>query len=277
MLEKIKEIAQFDIVNYGSIKISVTTVISIIVIFILFKLFLRLIKRIFRRYLIRIKQDIGRLDALYQIIKYFTWFFYLVICMDMIGLELTWLVTSSAALLVGVGLGLQNVFNDFISGFIILIEGTVNKGDILTVGDTIGVVKSINVRTLEVMTRNNKAIIIPNHRLIEDDIINWSHLNMNPRFNVKVGVAYGSDTKKVKELLLAVAEKHERVDKSPKPFVRFNDFGDSSLNFELFFWCKEIIAIDDILSDLRFNIDEEFRKNGITIPFPQRDVHLFNH
>ena len=150
-----------------------------------------------------------------------------------------------------------------------------DKGDIITIGeDMIGEVVKINIRTSHIVTRNNITVIVPNHKLVDENIINWSHSAANPRFMLSVGVAYGSPTRDVKKILLAVASKNKSIDVEPKPFVRFKDFGESSLDFELYFWSEEVFAIDDVKSDLRFEIDDEFRSAGITIPFPQRDVHM---
>jgi small-conductance mechanosensitive channel len=240
------------------------------------KLLLVFFKKGLNRYKVRRSVEQGRIDAFYQIIKYIVWIVFFLISPQIMGLQLTWLMAGGAALMVGIGLGLQNVFNDLVSGIIILFEGSVDKGDIITVGeDMIGEVKKINIRTSHIQTRNNLTVIVPNHKLVDENIINWSHSNENPRFILKVGVAYGSPTRVVKDLLLKVVNENKIVDQEPKPFVRFKDFGESSLDFELYFWCDNLLGIEDTLSDIRFCIDDEFRNANITIPFPQRDVHLF--
>jgi small-conductance mechanosensitive channel len=252
--------------------------VFIILFYVLIRLVLGAIRKGLRKYSQTHEIDKGRVDAIFQIIRYVVWIVYSLISVQLIGLELTWLMASGAALMVGIGLGLQNVFNDVVSGIIILFEGSVEKGDIITVGeDMIGEVIRINIRTSLILTRNNISVIVPNHKLVEDNIINWSHNAKVPRFMVKVGVAYGSNTKLVKQVLLDVAREIPQIQKDPAPFVRFKDFAESSLDFELFFWSKEIFVIEDVISDLRFRIDEEFRMNGITIPFPQRDVHLIQN
>ncbi len=216
----------------------------------------------------------GRIIGFYQIIKYVAWVAYFLACIRIVGLDVTWLIASSAALMVGIGLGLQSVFNNFISGVILLFEGTVDPGDIITVGDMIGVVKKVGLRTSQIKTRNNITILVPNSKLTDDNVTNWSHMKDPPRFHVSVGVAYGSDTKLVKEILLEVVNSHPKVSRKYKPFVRFTKFGDSSLDFEVYFWSDEVFLIEDVLSDIRFEIDEAFRSNEVTIPFPQRDLHI---
>ena len=132
------------------------------------------------------------------------------------------------------------------------------------------------MRTSKIQTRDDFIIIVPNHKLISDNIINWSHLRTKTRFNIKVGVAYGSDTNLVKTILLKCAENRPEIASTPEAFVRFTDFGDSSLDFQLFFWTSETFSVEHIKSNLRFIIDQEFKTHGIRIPFPQRDVHFFN-
>jgi small-conductance mechanosensitive channel len=139
---------------------------------------------------------------------------------------------------------------------------------------TVGTVRRIGVRTSLVETRDNMTIIVPNSKLIGDVVTNWSHDEDKARFKIVVGVAYGSDTALVKKLLLQVAQEHPKALKRPAPIVRFVNFGDSSLDFELHFWTKEFIRIEDIKSDMRFETDRLFRENDISIPFPQRDVWM---
>ena len=138
---------------------------------------------------------------------------------------------------------------------------------------------SVNLRTSKVLTRDGIMIIVPNHKFIVEKITNWSHNSESTRFKVEVGVAYGSDVDKVKNILLHCAQTHSQIiteqDQADHgPFVRFTDFGDSALKFELYFWTTNIFNVEYIKSDLRFAIDKQFRENGVTIPFPQRDVHV---
>jgi small-conductance mechanosensitive channel len=116
--------------------------------------------------------------------------------------------------------------------------------------------------------------VVPNSKFVNETIINWSQMDYNTRFSVKVGVAYGSDTKLVSDILYNCAIKNKNISASPKPFVRFNDFGDSSLDFQVFFWVKEPFLVENTKSEIRYAIDDAFRKNGVQIPFPQRDVHI---
>jgi small-conductance mechanosensitive channel len=198
--------------------------------------------------------------------------------LDTVGIKITFLLASSAALLVGLGLGLQQLFQDFVSGITLLIEGTVKVGDIVeTANGEVGQVDEINLRTSKLRTRDNIILIVPNSALIISPVINWSHIEQTTRFSVKVGVAYGSDVEKVTELLLMCTNEHKKIVKKPAPHVFFKDFGNSSLDFELLFYTNETFRVERIKSELRYAIDKAFRENNITIPFPQRDVHIISN
>jgi small-conductance mechanosensitive channel len=147
-------------------------------------------------------------------------------------------------------------------------------GDVVELEGDVGIVKEIGFRTTKIENRDNIILIIPNSKFIGENVINWSHIEQKTRFSVDVGVAYGSDVELVKKVLLECARDHQEVTEYPKPFVRFDDFGNSSLDFQLFFWTDNAFRVENIKSDLRFAIDKKFRENKITIPFPQRDVHI---
>ena len=170
-------------------------------------------------------------------------------------------------------MGLQQTFNDLFSGILLLFERTVEVGDVVEIDGDIGNVKQIGLRTSLIETRDNVTLIIPNSKLVMDGIINWTHYDSKVRFKIPVGVAYGTDTEKVRELLLQAAD-HPRILDRPASSVRFVNFGDSSLDFELLFYSTNFTGINDVKSDIRFEIDRLFRENAIEIPFPQRDVWI---
>ena len=148
-------------------------------------------------------------------------------------------------------------------------------GDVVEITNhQVGTVRKIGARTATIETRDDIIIFVPNSKLIGENVVNWSHVERKARFHVKVGVAYGSDTALVRELLIKVALAHERVIQTPQPIVRFLDFGNSSLDFEVLFWSRDLIRIEDVKSDIRFAIDQAFRENGVEIPFPQRDLWI---
>ena len=233
-----------------------------------------IINLVLYNYYKRQRINIGSQYAINQLLKYFIYIIALLIALESIGVKLTVLWGGAAALLVGVGLGLQQTFNDLISGIILLFERTVEVGDFVKMDGLIGTVKRIGLRTSLVETRENITVIVPNSKLIVDNVINWSHYDNKARFIVAVGVAYGSNTQLVKKILLDVVKQNGHVLKYPTPIVRFTDFGDSSLNFEVLFWSNDFNRIEDIKSDIRFEIDHEFRKANVEIPVPQRDIWI---
>lgn len=271
----IEEFLDFELINYSKFHLRVSGIIGALVILGMAKLLLFGIKKGLLRLSKGNRFEESRVLSLYQIVRYIVWFVATVTILGSVGLDLTWLMAGSAALLVGLGLGIQNIFMDFVSGIIILFDGSVERKDIIQVGDTVGEVLKVNLRYTEVKTRDSVYIIVPNHKLTTENVINWTHAKTNPRHRVDIGVAYGSDTQLVKELLLKTCEGKMKIDQDPKPFVRFENFGDSSLDFQLFFWSSEIMLIEDLMSELRFDIDAAFRANGVKIPFPQRDIHVY--
>lgn len=218
--------------------------------------------------------DKRRSKAIYQLFKYFFWSVGIVSCLEVIGIDVTIFIAGSAALLVGLGFGIQSIFNDIVSGIILLFEGTVSVEDVIEVDGLVGRVASIDLRTSKILTRDNIMIVVPNSKLISENVINWSHNREIARFDIKIGVAYGSDLALVKSILEQAASQHPEVSSTDDIDARFIDFGESSLDFELLFYSFEMFRIEKIKSDIRFEIDRAFREHGISIPFPQRDLHI---
>lgn len=199
----------------------------------------------------------------------------LMIALQTSGIEMGSLTVILGALGVGIGFGLQNIVNNFVSGLILLVERPVQVGDWIEVAGTGGQVQRIGARSTTIVTSDNITRIIPNADLVTQQIINWSHGDPKVRFRIPVGVAYGSDTRRVQEALLEVARDHPSVLRNPTPTVFFAGFGDSSLNMELAVWTIEMAKEPyRFRSELNFAIDAAFRRHGIQIPFPQRDVHF---
>ena len=185
------------------------------------------------------------------------------------------LAIIAGALSVGIGFGLQTIVGNFLSGLIILFERPVRVGDWVILGNGLeGHIKKVNMRSTEVMTLERSSVLIPNSNLLSDTITNWTLNDNIGRLDINVGVAYGSNTALVEEILLGVAAEHKKLRRYPVPRVLFQDFGDSSLDITLRFFLVNINDRHQVASDIRFAIDEAFRKNNITIPFPQRDVHV---
>ena len=259
--------------NYIPIKVS-SILVAILVILIAQVLAWVLTQLLMFNYYRKNEVNVGSRYAINQLLKYIIYIVAVFFAIESLGVKMTVIWGGMAALLVGVGLGLQQTFNDLLSGILLLFERSVEVGDVLKVGEMIGTVKRIGLRTSIIETRYNETIIVPNSKLVTNNVVNWSHEDEKVRFVVSVGVAYGSDTEKVKSILMQMAKDNIYVLGKPMPTVRFVAFGESSLDFELLFWSRNFIVIEDIKSDLRFAIDQAFRENDIVIPFPQRDVWM---
>jgi small-conductance mechanosensitive channel len=257
--------------------LKISNVLAAIVIFYIGRLIIWVITHlILYGYYKRKSIDIGGQYAINQLISYVGYFIIILAALGALGLNVNLFWGGAAALLVGVGLGLQQTFNDFFSGIVLFFERTVKVGDVVQMQGFVGTIRKIGLRASIVESRDSVSVIVPNSKLVNLNVVNWSHTNGIVRFSVKVGVAYGSNTKLVKKLLLEAANTHEDVLKYPAPFVRFEDFANSSLMFMLFYFSKKLIAEEDVKSDLRFHVDELFRANSIKIPFPQSEIYLHN-
>lgn len=254
-------------------RVTVGIVLLVIIVFIITSLVLRGIRMFLTRKLA--ESDKNKFISIFKFIKYITYLIVILITLSSAGIDITILLTASAALFVGLGLALQELFQDIIGGLFIIVDKTLLVGDIVEMDGKVGRVIDIKLRTTRVLTRDDKVMIIPNHKFISDIVLNYTQNHKSTREFVKVGVAYGSDTQKVKTILLECAMEQKGIVKKPEPFVLFEDFGDSSLVFALHFFVTDSFVDPKIKSMLRFKIDEKFRLNNITIPFPQRDVHMF--
>ncbi|MCF8245944.1 MAG: mechanosensitive ion channel [Saprospiraceae bacterium] len=261
-------------INIGKFQLTVAHFTFAILIFLLAKVLTWLIRHVLLERYFRTKRlDKGRQIAIKQFLSYIVWVLAVFGMLQLFGIS-SMLFASSAALLVGIGLGLQDSFRDLISGIIILMEGTVEVGDVLEVDGIVARVSNIGLRISKLETRDRVSILIPNSNLVINKVTNWTHDDQPTRFHVKVGVAYGSDLKLVTKLLIKSAESHKLVLKDPPAAVQFKNFGDSSLDFELLFYTQEFLRIEFLKSDIRYAIEENFRENNVQIPFPQRDIWL---
>ncbi len=281
--EKIKESSAWESVqnflnlhiNFSEkISVSILDLIIIITAIFITTLVLRIVLKLITKNLP--ENDKSKFNVVYG---YFRWLVYLVILLitlHSVGVNVTAVFAASAALLIGIGLALQTLFQDIISGVFILVDQTVHVGDIIEIEGKVGRVEEIKLRTTRAVTIDNKVLIIPNHLYLENSLYNWTQNGTTTRESVNVGVAYGSDVQLVKKLLLQAASTHPDVLSEPEPTVVFTDFGDSSLNFKIVFTINDSFKAQFPKSDVRFEIDKLFRENNITIPFPQRDVHIYN-
>lgn len=270
--EKLKLLLNEHIDFSQDISVSVKDVMIIITVIFITTLILRFFLRIITR---RLPEDD---KAKFKVVfGYFRWLIYLIIfliTLDAVGVNVTSVFAASAALLIGIGLALQTLFQDIISGVFILVDQTVHVGDIIEIDGKVGRVDEIKLRTTRAITLDNRVLVIPNHLYLTNSLFNWTQNNPNTREFVQVGVAYGSDVQLVKKLLIQAANKQSAVIEPEETSVLFSDFGDSSLTFKVIFTIEDSFNANGVKSDVRFEIEKLFREHNITIPFPQRDVHI---
>jgi small-conductance mechanosensitive channel len=216
----------------------------------------------------------GAQFAIAKIVRYAVITIGLIAGFDTMGVRFDALIAASAVVAVGIGFGLQNIAQNFISGLILLIERPVRHGDFVRVGETLGTVEDIGLRATHIVSRDQVTIIVPNSALVGAEVINHSRPTTNLRIRIAVGVGYGTDTDHVKSVLLDVAKNDARVLNEPPPEVRLEDFGESALNFALLCWIEHAREDLRIASSLRFAIESAFRREGIEIPCPRRDLRL---
>tara|TARA_R110001592_G_scaffold113838_1_gene313125 strand:+ start:2137 stop:3003 length:867 start_codon:yes stop_codon:yes gene_type:complete len=255
------------------ISISVKGLIFIIVALILSTFLLKLVRKVSTRNMP--KNDQLKFVGVFSYLKWFVYLVIFLVGMHTSGVNVTAVFAASAALLIGVGLALQTLFQDIISGIFILVDQSVHVGDIIELEGKVGRVLDIRLRTTRAVTVDNKVLVIPNHLYLTNILFNWTENGTETREFVDVGVAYGSDVELVKSILLNIAKAQSTVLKSPAPMVLFTDFADSSLNFRVAFTLIDSFDVRFTQSNIRFEIDKAFKQNNIVIPFPQRDVHVF--
>ncbi len=223
----------------------------------------------------RTSLDVGAREAIGTLLRYLILVLGTLVIVQSAGIDLTALSVLAGAIGVGIGFGLQNIANNFISGIIILLERPIRVGDRVEVGDIDGQVIEIGIRATTVITNDNIAIIVPNSHFISQPVVNWTRNDPKVRFRVPVGVAYGSDLQLVERVLIEVARAHPDVLEDPEPAVRLMRFGDNAVELELRVWSTELVhRRGKLISDLNFAIYEAFHQHGIEIPFPKRDLYL---
>ena len=273
MLNRVKNILEFSLYDNHDVHITVGTLLLLIAVLLLTHLVLRFIRIVASK---KLKEENRyRFKTVFTFIKYFIFSIALIATLDASGVKITALLAASTALFVGLGLGMQKLFQDIISGIFILIDNTVTVNDIIEIDKKVGKVTDVSLRTTKAITHDDKILIIPNHKFLNEIVHNWTQNHEVTREFVDVGVAYGTDIDLVKALLLGIAMQEEAILNTPKPDVFFEDFGDSSLKFRLHFYIEDSFSEPLIKSKLRYEIYNAFKEHHITIPFPQRDVHLF--
>lgn len=260
----------------GETKLTLGLFISLVVaIFLLFFIAELARKFLANKVLTRYKLEVGVRQSIATIFKYVLIILGLVTILQNSNVDLSALGILAGAIGVGIGFGLQNITNNFISGLIILFERPIKVGDRIEVDDVYGDVVKISARSTMVLTNDNISIIVPNSQFIDNAVINWSHNDRNIRFNIPVGVSYREDPAKIKRILLEVVKANEGVLKFPEPDVLFEQYNDSSIDFNLRVWTSQYINKPKVLkSQLYYEIFKRFGEEKVEIPFPQRDLHI---
>lgn len=275
-LTKLGEIFTTNLFNLGDSSITLGTILYFIIGFVVLNYVAKRFKNLLvDQILVKANMDRGARNSIGLITRVAIMFIGSVFIIQSAGINMSSLSLLAGALGVGIGFGLQNITDNFISGIIILFEKPIKVGDRIVVGDTEGDVINISVRATTILTNENVSIIVPNSEFISSRVINWSHNDRNIRFDIPVGVSYQEDPDEVREVLLSVADENEHILKSPAPHVFFDEFGDNSLNFTLGIWTSTYTDKPRKLkTELYFSIFEKFKEKGIEIPFPQRDIYI---
>ena len=275
ILEEANSILEYTFTFSEEISISFKGLLFVVIALVVTAFVLKLLRRFITRKIPA--NDKVKFVSVFSYIRWVVFIAIFLVAMDASGVNVTAIFAASAVLLIGVGLALQTLFQDIISGIFILVDQSVHVGDIIELEGKVGRVLDIRLRTTRAVTIDNKVLVIPNHLYLTNILFNWTENGTETRESVNVGVAYGSDVALVKTILLTTAKNHKTILKHPIPKVLFTDFAESSLNFKLIFTLNDSFETRFVQSDLRFEIDKKFKENGITIPFPQRDVHVFQN
>ncbi|MBT4826234.1 MAG: mechanosensitive ion channel [Flavobacteriaceae bacterium] len=273
-MQKLVDFFNYQIRIGSDIVLTPKSILIILLVFFLTYLFLKL----FRRVVFRTLNNDTKLKFK-GILTFFNYLIYLIvilITLDNVGVKVSAIFAASAALLVGIGLALQTLIQDVFSGVSILADKTVHVGDVIQVDGQVGRVENITLRTTRAVTRDNKVLIIPNHKFLTSILYNWTENGVLTKETIQFGVAYKTDVNLLKEAIIEITNSHPKVLKNPAPFLLFEDFGDSALMFQLFFSMNKSFEANIVKSDLRFKIFERLKVLNIEIPFPQRVVTFKN-
>lgn len=266
-----KELLEYQLFEIGEYSLKVSAIVFFLLLLLLVTLGLKLIRKII--YSSR-ANDLPRKYALYSLIKYCVIALAFIFSLQILGLNITVLMGASAALLVGIGLGLKDLFSDFISGIVLLVESSIKVNDIIEVNGFVCRVQKINLRTTTVFTREQKYIILPNTELTRNQLINWTYTTSPSRFKISLRVDFNTDIPQVTHLLIQAAKEHTMVLHEPAPSVRFQEFGDVAFEFTLLYWSNEVFRSENIKSEIRVRILEKFREHHIQLPYPQTIVQV---
>ena len=266
---------QFTLFKIGGEPITTYDLLAFALTLLLTAVVARRVRRLLELYFLRrLPVEAGAQYAVASLTQYGLWVVGLLVGLKVLNINLTAIAVVAGALGVGIGFGLQNVVGNFVSGLVLLVERPIRVRDRVTMEGVEGNVRAINFRSTTIQTNDNISVIVPNSEFINGKVVNWSLGDPKIRIHAPVGVAYGSDLATVTNTLLTAAKETEGVLNIPEPEVRFLEFGESSLNFDLLVWTNDPANHFRLRSRLNYAIDAAFRRQGVEIPFPQRDVHV---
>ncbi|MDG2209220.1 MAG: mechanosensitive ion channel [Flavobacteriales bacterium] len=261
-------------IDLGNFSFSFSDIFAVLLVYVVAQIFVWVVRVLLNRLFRKTSMDEGKTFMITRLLRTIIYIAAFSVALETIGIDLTVIWAGSAALLVGVGIGLQNFFNDVVSGFVLLFEGGVRVGDELEVDGMLVRVERIDLRSTRVITRYGNLIVMPNGLISGQTVRNYTQGDQATLLQVEVGVAYGSDVERVKDILMECANNEPKVMRKEQTSVLFKNFGDSALEFSVLFWVEEPWLRQVISSSIRFEVDKSFRNAGIRVPFPQRDVHL---
>ena len=275
-LLQIKEILAYSIITISDRDITLGTVLLIPVVLLMGVLITRWLVKLLTNRLTSKKTDPNIIHLLQRVFYIIAMAILLITTLDLINVPITAFAFLSGAIAIGFGFGAQNIINNFISGWILMWERPIRIGDFLEVEDAKGVVEEINTRSTRIRRVDGVHLLIPNSKLLENTVVNWTLIDSLVRTSVTVGVAYGSPARKVAELILQATTEQKIIVTEPKPIVTFEDFGDNALMFEVMFWLDSSAegGLRVMRSNIRFRLEELFEENNIVVAYPQRDLHV---
>lgn len=274
-METISDILNYDFISIGSFSLDLKKLLlALLILFSARIVFFMTYRLVLARFYRRRKIDTGRRFAINRIVKYNVYLIAILLAIQATGIQLSLIWAGGAALLAGIAFGMQNTFADLVGGIFLLLEGEVEVGDVVIVDNLVGTIKNIGLRTSTIETLDQIMIIVPNSKLVSENVTNWSSGGQIARFQVDVRVAYDSDVTLVNNLLLQAALEHRDVLRQPRPVVMLDEFGMTGLHFVLHFFSSELLRIELLKSEVRFRIFELFTQQGIEIPFPQNELRI---
>jgi small-conductance mechanosensitive channel len=274
MLDTILQYLRTPLVVLSGTPVTTLTILIALLILLISRIAAAIIGRSIERVLEARAVDKGLRFAVGKISRYIVIIIGAFVALNTMGVDTSAVMAGGAVLLVGIGFGLQKLAENFISGLLVLIERPIHKGDFIDAGGVLGIVDDIGLRATRVISRDGVTVIVPNASLMSQNVVNYSAPTHSRRIWIRIGVAYGTDLAMASKILVELADAEPKIAGEPAPEVRCPAFHDSSIELALVCWIREAQEDLIVVSNLNFAIDREFRKNGIVIPVPQREVHM---